>query len=155
MAFDLDDEENKATRKMNGADKSEDIKILEMLIKVLRNSPKVEEPDSWETAQAIENILARNKELEEMLQHRIKYTNELEKDLFENASNYVVPKSVIKEKIEEYKHQYETKFQRIDILQNIIGMSIEELEELRKLQEEVFEIQDKIEVLQELLEKEK
>lgn len=42
-----------------------------------------------------------------MLKNRIKYTNELEKDLFENASNHVVPKSLIKEKIEELKEELE------------------------------------------------
>jgi len=45
----------------------------------------------------INEIIDKNKELEEMLKSRIKYTNELEKDLFENCSNYVVPKSKIKQ----------------------------------------------------------
>lgn len=49
----------------------------------------------------INEIIDRNRELEEMLKNRIKYTNELEKDLFENASNYVIPKSLIKETIEK------------------------------------------------------
>lgn len=40
-----------------------------------------------------------NKEQKEMLVHRIKYTSELEKDLFENCSNYVIPKEKIEEKI--------------------------------------------------------
>jgi hypothetical protein len=34
-----------------------------------------------------------------MLKHRIKYTRELEQDLFENARNYVIPISVIQNKI--------------------------------------------------------
>ena len=50
---------------------------------------------------AISTLIAENKELKEMLKHRIEYTNILEKDLFENASNYVIPKSKVKEKIEE------------------------------------------------------
>mgnify|MGYP006974371424 CR=1 FL=1 len=33
---------------------------------------------------------------------KIEYTNKLEKDLFENCSNYVVSKDKIKAKIEEY-----------------------------------------------------
>lgn len=37
--------------------------------------------------------------------HKNGYTGALEKDLFENCSNYVVPKSKIKEKIEELNKQ--------------------------------------------------
>lgn len=61
---------------------------------------------------AIENALNRlaelekeNAELKEMLQNKIKYTQELEQDLFENASNYVVPKAKVKEKLEKYKNK--------------------------------------------------
>ena len=32
---------------------------------------------------------------------RITYCNELEKDLFENCSNYVIPKQIVKDKIKE------------------------------------------------------
>lgn len=53
-------------------------------------------------------VLKENKELQEdrdkfkkALGKRITYCNELEKDLFENGSNYVIPKSKVKEKIEE------------------------------------------------------
>ena len=35
------------------------------------------------------------------LGRRITYCNELEKDLFENSSNYVIPKQIVKDKIEE------------------------------------------------------
>lgn len=45
------------------------------------------------------------KELEGMLKNRIKYTNELEKDLFENCANYVISKSKIKEKLKEIEKQ--------------------------------------------------
>jgi hypothetical protein len=54
-----------------------------------------------------ERLCKQNRKLDEMLKHRIKYTNELEKDLFENTSNYVVPKSVIKEKIEKVNKRIE------------------------------------------------
>nr|DAY61370.1 MAG TPA: hypothetical protein [Caudoviricetes sp.] len=37
--------------------------------------------------------------------HKNGYTEALEKDLFENCSNYVVPKSKIKEKIEKLNRQ--------------------------------------------------
>lgn len=43
-------------------------------------------------------------ELKEMLQRRIRYTNELEKDLFENANNYAISKDKIREKIKEYEN---------------------------------------------------
>lgn len=65
--------------------------------------------------QAIEHILSdykrvlkENEELKEdrdkfkkALGKRITYCNELEKDLFENCSNYVIPKQKVKDKIEE------------------------------------------------------
>ena len=53
-------------------------------------------------------VLKENKELQEdrnkfkkALGKRITYCNELEKDLFENSSNYVIKKQKVKEKIEE------------------------------------------------------
>jgi argonaute-like protein implicated in RNA metabolism and viral defense len=39
----------------------------------------------------------KNKKLEELLQKKNEYTHELEKDLFEGCSNYVVRKDEIKE----------------------------------------------------------
>ena len=55
-------------------------------------------------------VLKENKELKEdrdkfkkALGRRITYCNELEKDLFENGSNYVIPKQIVKDKIEELK----------------------------------------------------
>ena len=60
--------------------------------------------------QAIKTLLQaleeKNKEIEELkrlMVYKNGYTAELEKDLFENCSNYVVPKSVIREKIKIYK----------------------------------------------------
>ena len=56
----------------------------------------------------IEKLQKENEELKEdrdkfkkALGKRITYCNELEKDLFENSSNYVIPKSKVKDKIEE------------------------------------------------------
>ena len=76
---------------------------------------------SKNVAYAIEHILSdykrvlkENEELKEdrdkfkkALGKRITYCNELEKDLFENCSNYVIPKSKVKEKIEEINKAYE------------------------------------------------
>lgn len=57
-------------------------------------------------------VLKENKELQEdrnkfkkALGKRITYCNELEKDLFENGSNYVIPKQKVKDKIEELKQE--------------------------------------------------
>ena len=74
---------------------------------------------SKNVAYAIEHILSdykrvlkENKELQEdrnkfkkALGKRITYCNELEKDLFENGSNYVIPKQKVKDKIEELKQE--------------------------------------------------
>ena len=53
-------------------------------------------------------MLKENEELKEdrdkfkkALGRRITYCNELEKDLFENSSNYVIKKQKVKDKIEE------------------------------------------------------
>ena len=57
-------------------------------------------------------LLKENEELQEdrnkfkkALGKRITYCNELEKDLFENGSNYVIPKQKVKDKIEELKQE--------------------------------------------------
>lgn len=59
-------------------------------------------------------VLKENEELKEdrdkfkkALGRRITYCNELEKDLFENSSNYVIPKQIVKDKIEELKKKVE------------------------------------------------
>ena len=58
----------------------------------------------------IEKLQKENKELKEdrdkfkkALGKRITYCNELEKDLFENCSNYVISKQKVKDKIDELK----------------------------------------------------
>ena len=42
-------------------------------------------------------------DLKQLMAHKNGYTKQLEEDLFENASNYVVSKDKIREKIKEYK----------------------------------------------------
>lgn len=63
----------------------------------------------------IEKLQKGNEELKEdrdkfkkELLKRITYCNELEKDLFENCSKYVIPIQKIKDKIEEYKNMLKT-----------------------------------------------
>ena len=42
-------------------------------------------------------------DLKQLMAHKNSYTKQLEEDLFENASNYVVSKDKIRDKIEYYK----------------------------------------------------
>ena len=93
-------------------------------------------------------VLKENKELQEdrnkfkkALGKRITYCNELEKDLFENCSNYVIPKQIVKDKIEEYDKQ------RIKMEKDDIGVGF-------TLGKEWSDLKAKIEALQDLLEKE-
>ena len=45
----------------------------------------------------------KNKELKILIEQNLKYSHNLEKDLFENCSNYVVSKDKIRKKIKEYE----------------------------------------------------
>lgn len=54
-----------------------------------------------ESLGVIEKLQKENEELKNSLSWRINYCQELEKDLFENGSNYVIPKQKVKDKIEE------------------------------------------------------
>lgn len=93
---------------------NEDIKILEQFLignKYCEDCTEkcVDCYIEYEEVQAIKRLVNGYKEMEEMLKHRIKYTHELEQDLFENARNYVVPKSDIQNKIDKLEHE---KFKR-------------------------------------------
>ena len=97
----------------------EDIKIINNFItyfnKNIQNGNKADLTVLGEEINAIEHILSdykrvlkENKELQEdrnkfkkALGKRITYCNELEKDLFENCSNYVIPIQKVKDKIKE------------------------------------------------------
>lgn len=66
-------------------------------------------------------VLKENEELKEdrdkfkkALGKRITYCNELEKDLFENCSNYVIPKQIVKDKIEELQKEYNKLDKQVD-----------------------------------------
>ena len=105
--------------------REEDIKILEEFktngytILLMKYGNRIK--TNFKLAKAIEHILSdykrvlkENKELQEdrdkfkkALGKRITYCNELEKDLFENGSNYVIPKQKVKDKIEELKKKVE------------------------------------------------
>ena len=104
---------------------------MENLIEELRKvNPSNLSEEGLKLFNKINEIIDRNRELEEMLKNRIKYTNELEKDLFENASNYVIPKSLIKEKIEELKAEYKIALEENSTKAFILKCQIQVLEEL-------------------------
>lgn len=131
----------------------EDIKTVEYNMKCIRNVMNNFEDELCENMQTktdevskiIDNILSaykrvlkENEKLKEdrdkfkkALGKRITYCNELEKDLFENCSNYVIPIQKVKDKIEEYKNMLKTcnKAKDIDRIK-AINERILELEEL-------------------------
>lgn len=64
-----------------------------------------------------ETLIKENKELKCMLKNRIKYTNELEKDLFENCRKYVIPKKEIKHILD--KAECEDYYCLIDVIEDL------------------------------------
>ena len=58
-----------------------------------------------------EELKADRDKFKKALAKRITYCNELEKDLFENCSNYVISKQKVKDKIEELNKQLEEDLQ--------------------------------------------
>ena len=65
------------------------------------------ERGSYETEQKlkqqIKELQKKNEELKNLMAHKNWYTQKLEEDLFENASNYVIKKEKVKDKIEDLK----------------------------------------------------
>lgn len=105
MAFDLDDEELKATRMMNGADRkgrvnkmeqdiNKNIKILERMLKIEKECLHYDV--SQDEIRALEHLIKAYKELEEKNKKKsieiICYQEELENS---------IPVSLVEEKIEE------------------------------------------------------
>lgn len=104
MAFDLDDDELKATRRMNGSDKNvacmeEDIKILENLLE------EGFEAMCYSEAQAIEHLIKGYKEEKE----RYKQSKKYREKYIEVTNLYLnsIPKSKIKEIRKRYKQKIE------------------------------------------------
>ena len=97
----------------------EDIKNAEHFIKSIKTDKEYKEGNGWhgyynkeivELARILQHILSdykrvlkENEELKRLVAHKNGYTKKLEEDLFENCSNYVIPKQKVKDKIEEYK----------------------------------------------------
>ena len=129
MAFDLDDDELKATRRMNGSDKNvgsmkEDIKLVGNLIKEYRlygDLDGIAINDMSVYINAIEHLIKAYKELEEYYEEQ----NEV------NAK--FIPVSLVEEKIEEYQNNmklYENETHNIFNENNIRQEVITVLQEL-------------------------
>lgn len=102
----------------------EDIKILEEMIK----KANVENADMndifyGEHIQAIENLISRNKELE-------KYEKYYETERVIWSRKDYIPKSKVREKIEEYKNMRDKKFDYLSIMYNKLDLVVQVLEEL-------------------------
>lgn len=85
-------------------------------------------------------VLKENEKLKEdrdkfkkALGKRITYCNELEKDLFENCSNYVIPKQIVKDKIEEYKNMLKT------------CNKVKDIDRIKAINERILELQELLE----------
>lgn len=74
----------------------------------------------------------RDKFKKELLK-RITYCNELEKDLFENCSKYVIPIQKIKDKIEEYKNMLKT------------CNKVKDIDRIKAINERILELQELLE----------
>lgn len=88
----------------------------------------------------IEKLQKENEELKEDrdkfkkgLLKRITYCNELEKDLFENCSKYVIPIQKIKDKIEEYKNMLKT------------CNKVKDIDRIKAINERILELQELLE----------
>lgn len=146
--MDLDDEELKATRRLNGSDKNinimgEDLKDIELFIDFCRApynfEHESEEKSYKELSNKIEHLIKAYKELEEenktlneRNQYLVKYRAKLEKELYESNENYI-PVSLVEEKIEEYQNNmklYENETHNIFNENNIRQEVITVLQEL-------------------------
>ena len=109
--MDLDDDELKATRKLNGANKAntiKDINILEEFINCYKNNPQIMiQEEKFKVIKAIENLLKErkaDKELLEIADNRIKelINSKIGVDLTYDDH---IPKSLVKQKFEEKINQ--------------------------------------------------
>lgn len=134
----------------------EDIKNAEHFIKSIKIDKEYKEENGWhgyynkeivELARILQHILSdykrvlkENEKLKEdrdkfkkALGKRITYCNELEKDLFENCSNYVIPKQIVKDKIEEYKNMLKT------------CNKVKDIDRIKAINERILELQELLE----------
>lgn len=129
----------------------EDIKILEEFktngysILLMKYGDRIK--TNFKLEKALERLLSNykrvlkeNEKLKEdrdkfkkALGKRITYCNELEKDLFENCSNYVIPKQIVKDKIEEYKNILKT------------CNKVKDIDRIKAINERILELQELLE----------
>lgn len=91
----------------------EEIKFREYLLILSSEFPTHRKTEAMEELLKIYNkqekeinkLKEQNKKLKELLQKKNNYTHQLEKDLFEGCSNYVIKKDEIREKIKELKEK--------------------------------------------------
>lgn len=118
-------------------------KSLEYFIKEYQDLKEIEEShrkENGELREKVKQLEEENKTLNERNQYLVKYRAKLEKELYESNENYI-PVSLVKDKIEEYDKQ------RIKMEKDDIGVGF-------TLGKEWSDLKAKIEVLQDLLEKE-
>ena len=101
---------------------------------------KIRELSVLKLCEIIEKLQKENEELKEdrdkfkkALGKRITYCNELEKDLFENCSKYVIPIQKIKDKIEEYKNMLKT------------CNKVKDIDRIKAINERILELQELLE----------
>lgn len=104
MAFDLDDEELKATRKLNGIDKDigsieEDIKILEDLTEWIKEEG-IEACGMEKELPALEHLIKAYKDLKEELE-----TEQNERLLCHIREKQMIPVQKVEETIEKYQNK--------------------------------------------------
>lgn len=91
----------------------EEKKAVEDIKRELSDEERKEYMSSWFAkdldiaVNLIEKLQKENEELKKLMAHKNGYTKKLEEDLFENASNYVIPKKKIKELIKRKKENIE------------------------------------------------
>lgn len=64
---------------------------------------QLEKDEQLELLQKYRTLKQENEELKRLMTYKNGYTKKLEEDLFQNCSNYVIPKSKIKDKIQTYR----------------------------------------------------
>jgi hypothetical protein len=82
-----------------------------------------------------EKLKADRDKFKKALAKRITYCNELEKDLFENCSNYIVSKQKIKDKIEEIQEDKTSKYYDMFLEERDLEYTIKILQALLESEE--------------------
>ena len=100
---------------IKGVSVGEEYRILETVCKAL---------------DLVEKLQKENEELKNSLSQRINYCQELEKDLFENGSNYVIPKQIVKDKIRHYQELQDNYIKKYDEINEGLQAMINVLQEL-------------------------